>query len=200
MTYQLSEIREIASKFIESDRGGEKDLILVAGLPGAGKTTLAKEFARQTEGLHFDIDEVKREVVPKDAVTEGIDPPELRFQYYSEAIQKLPDLFSESSSQTVVIDETFHLKDFRELWDDVARELNIRVHWIEVVCEEECLKERLSVGKDRQNHVLGDKAYPMYCLFKEAFEPMDGSCAVVDTTQDIAHQVQRIIKERAINR
>jgi predicted kinase len=198
MKYQVDEINEIAAKFADFDSGGQRDLILLAGLPGVGKTTLAREFARQTGGLHFDIDEVKREVVPKDAVAESIDPPEMRFKYYAETIRKLPDLFSESPSQTVVIDETFHMKDFRELWGEVAKEMNIRVHWIEVVCDEECVKERLTIGKDRENHVLGDKAYPMYCLFKEFFEPMDESCVAVDTTKDIAYQVQRIIKERSI--
>ena len=198
MKFKLDDIEKVAAKFTDSGAGVRRDLILLAGLPGTGKTTAAKEFARQTQALHFDIDEVKRVVVPADEVTEDIDPPEYRFKYYAETIRKLPELFSKSPAQTVVMDETFHLRDFRDFWNESARALNIRIHWIEAVCDEEIVKERLRIGKDRENHILGDKAIPMYLLFKEVFEPMKAPSEVVDTSIDIVPQIQRIIERRAI--
>ena len=199
MQFKIDDIEEIAAKFTEYGLAIERDLILLAGLPGVGKTTVAKEFAKQTNGVHFDIDEVKRQVVPGDIVTEDIDPPEYRFKYYAETIRRLPDLFIENPSQTVIIDETFHLKDFRELWTEAAKKLNIRAHWVEAVCDEECLRERLHIGKNREAHILGgDKAFPMYLRFKEVFEPMTEPCEVVDTTREIEPQVQNVIKKRAI--
>ncbi|MBW1704437.1 MAG: ATP-binding protein [Deltaproteobacteria bacterium] len=198
MQFKLNDIEEIAAKFTDSETGIHRDLILLAGLPGTGKTTVAKEFARQTQALHFDIDEVKRVVVPADEVTEDIDPPEYRFKYYSETIRRLPELFAKTSAQTVILDETFHLRNFRDFWNESARALNIRVHWIEVVCDEEIVKERLSIGKNRGNHILGNKAIPMYLLFKEAFEPMKAPYEVVDTSKDVIPQIQRIIEKQAI--
>jgi predicted kinase len=174
-------------------------LILITALPGVGKTTLAKEFARQTKGFHFDIDDIKRVVVPKDIVTEDIDPPEYRYKYYAEAIRKLPDLFAQSPAHVVIMDETFHLQAFRQMWDESARELNIRLHWIEAACDEEIVKERLSIGKDRDKHILAsDKGYQMYLLFKKAFEPINEPHEIVDTSKDIVPQVQRIVRERSI--
>jgi predicted kinase len=108
--------------------GIQKHLILITALPGVGKTTLAKESAKQTQGVHFDIDDIKRVVVPKDMVTKGIYPPEYRYKYYAEAIRKLPDLFAANSAQIVIMDETFHLQVFRQMWDEPAEELNIRLH------------------------------------------------------------------------
>jgi len=198
MQFKLHDIGEIAAKFTDSGAGIQRDLILLAGLPGTGKTTVAREFARQTQALHFDIDEVKRVVVPADEVTEDIDPPEYRFKYYAETIRKLPELFSKSPAQTVVMDETFHLRGFRDFWEETASSLNIKVHWVEVICDEEIVKERLSIGKDRGNHVLGDKAIPMYLLFKEVFEQMEAPHGVVDTSKDIVPQIQRIIEKQAI--
>jgi len=90
-------------------------------------------------------------------VTEGIDPPEYRFKYYAEAIRKLPELFAESPNQIVIMDQTFHLQIFRQMWDEAARGLNIRRHWMEAVCDEETVKERLSIGKDREDHILVDR-------------------------------------------
>jgi hypothetical protein len=76
--------------------------------------------------------------------------------------------------------------------------LNIRLHWIEAVCNEEIVKERLSIGKDREDHILVGKGYQMYLLFKKAFQPLEGPHEIVDTSKDIVPQVQRIIRERSL--
>ncbi len=200
MKYQLEDIAEIAAKLADLGMGIEKNLILITALPGVGKTTLAREFARQTKGIHFDIDDIKRVVVPEDMVTEGIDPPEYRYKYYAGAIRKLPDLFAQSSVQIVIMDETFHLQAFRHMWDEAAKELNIRLHWIEAVCDEEIVKQRIRIGKDRENHILAGKGYQMYLLFKKEFEPIKEPYEIVDTSKDIVPQVQRIVRERSIGK
>ncbi len=128
MEYQLDDIADIASKMTDSGSGIQRDLILITALPGVRKTTLAREFARQTKGIHFDLDDSKRVVVPENMVTEGIDPLEFRYKYYAETIRKLPELFAQSSAQIVIMDETFHLQGFRQMWDEAARQLNVRVH------------------------------------------------------------------------
>ena len=193
MKYKIDDIAKIDAKLTYLGTGIKRDLILIAALPGVGKTTLAREFARQTNGIHFDIDGIKRVVVPKDIVTQGIDPPEYRYKYYTKAIRKLPDLFAESSTQTVIMDETFHMQVFRQMWNEAAKKLNIRIHWVEAVCDEEIVKERLSIEKDRENHILAGKGYQMYLLFKKAFEPIEEPHETVDTSKDIVPQVQRIV-------
>ncbi len=193
MKYKIDDIAKIAARLTDLGMGIKRDLILITALPGVGKTTLAREFARQTNGIHFDIDDIKRVVVPKDIVTEGIDPPEYRYKYYAEAIRKLPDLFAESSTQTVIMDETFHMQVFRQMWNEAAKKLNIRLHWVEAVCNEEIVKERLSIGKSRENHILVGKGYQMYLLFKKAFEAMEEPHEIVVTSRDIVPQVQRIV-------
>jgi len=200
MKYQLENIAEIALELVDLGMGIEKNLILITALPGVGKTTLAREFARQTKGIHFDIDHIKRAVVPEEMVTEGIDPPEYRYKYYAGALHKLPDLFAQSSVQIVIMDETFHLQAFRRMWDDAAKELNIRLHWVRAVCDEKIVKQRLSIGKDRENHILVGKGRQMYLLFKKEYEPIKEPHEIVDTGKDIVPQVQRIIRERSIGK
>ena len=199
MQYRLHDIAEIASKLTDLGSGIQRDLILITALPGVGKTTLAKEFQKQTNAIHFDIDEIKRVVVPEDIVTEEIDPPEYRYKYYAEAIRRLPDLFAKSPTQIVIMDETFHLQAFRQMWDEAAKELNIRLHWVEAICIEQIVKERLSIAKDRDKHILSrDKAYQIYLLFKNEFESVQGPHEVVDTSKDIVPQVRSIVKKLSL--
>lgn len=195
MKYKLDDLTEMAERLAKLGPGAQKNLILIAGLPGVGKTTLARELAARTQAVHFDIDIVKKMVVPRDKVSEEIDPPEYRRKYYRETIHRLPDLFAEDHNHTVVIDETFHLRVFRDMWTESAKYLNINLFWVEVVCPAEVVKERLRLGRGRENHILGDKAYPMYLLFKDMFEPMSEPREIVDNSRDLAPQLQRIVKK-----
>lgn len=166
-------------------------MILIAGLPGVGKTTLAREFARQTRGIHYELDVIKQAVVPADRGTGGIIPPEYRFQSYSWAIRKLPDFFAISDSQTVIMDEPFHLQAFRRMWDTSAKKLGVRLHWVEAVCDREIAKVRLSIRAGKYSIIN-------FLLFEDAFEPLAGLHEVVDTSKDIVPQVKRIVKQRSI--
>jgi len=193
--YQLDDIAEIAEKLIDPGHGNELALMIIVGSPGVGKTTLAREFAKQTNSIHFEIDAIKRQIVPEKIAVESIDPPEYRYKYYAEAIRRLPHFFAKSPSHMVIIDETLHLQKFRQFWQEAAKKLNIRIYWINANCDEKILNQRLLRGKGRDDHILGDNTYSIHLLFEEAYDEMEGPHENVDTDQDIVPQVQRIIKK-----
>ena len=47
-------LAELASRLSGLALGGELTLIIVVGGPGVGKSTLAREFASQTDSIHFE--------------------------------------------------------------------------------------------------------------------------------------------------
>ncbi len=51
--FNLDDITEIGEKLIHPGPGSELVLIIVVGGPGVGKSTLAREFVRQTNAIRF---------------------------------------------------------------------------------------------------------------------------------------------------
>lgn len=143
-----------------------KKLILVAGLPGVGKSTLARKIARENNGVVLDLDDFKKVVVDPKLVTTQIDPPEVRWIYYSQAINHALTL----QIDVVVMDEVFHIHLLRSQIEDLCFNNGIEVVWIEVVCDFKVVERRLN-EKDREGHILSkEEALRMYLLFQEIFE------------------------------
>lgn len=143
-----------------------KKLILVAGLPGVGKSTLARTIAQKNNGLVLDLDDFKKITVDPKLVTTQIDPPEIRWIYYSQAINHALTL----QIDVVVMDEVFHLHSLRSQIENLCFNNGIEVEWIEVVCSYGVVEKRLN-AKKRERHILSkDEALRMYLLFQEIFE------------------------------
>ena len=191
-------LAELASRLSGLALGGELTLIIVVGGPGVGKSTLAREFASQTDSIHFELDEIKRRIVPEEDAKQGIDSTEHRYAYYAEAIRQLPEYFTRSPTHIVIVDETLHLQVYRQFWQEAADELDITVHWINANADDEVVKRRLLRGTGRKGHILGDESHDMYLLFGEQYDPMQRPHEDVDTGLDTVLQVRRIVRKLGI--
>src|SRR4051812_29121083 len=117
-------------------------LLLIAGLTGNGKSTIAAALSELLLAPMVDIDLFKRDLVDPTALTESIDPPELRWKYYELALEEVFRLFEEGT-QTVILDEMFHVGILRKRIETLCAGRGIRVCWIEVRCPDDLVKERL---------------------------------------------------------
>ena len=59
MRYRRHDVAGIASKLTDLGSGNQRKLILMTALPGVDISILAKEFQRQTNVIHVDIDAKK---------------------------------------------------------------------------------------------------------------------------------------------
>ena len=132
--------------------------------------------------------------------TGGLIPDQYRLGAYKWAIHKLPDFYAVSDSQTVIMDEPFHLLAFRQMWDESAKQLGLRLHWVEAVCDREIAKARIEIRNLQENGSTSPDSFVNFLLFEETFEPFTGHHEIVDTSIDIRLQVERILKERSIKR
>jgi predicted kinase len=176
--------------------GGEsrKHLILVVGLPGSGKTTVSKILEERLGGTHLESDEAKREIIPREVMlrcaSEGKPSPYTYLrQVYQHACEEVCKLVEESSEKTefLIVDECFHLKEFRDMLCQTGESLGYKIWFVRVICsDEDIVRSRLTGDKKRkQEHVLEDKAVLMRQAFVKVFEPItERQHYIVDTISD----------------
>jgi predicted kinase len=174
-------------------QGGEssKNLILVAGLPGSGKTTVSKILNEHLGGIHLELDEPKRKFIPREVMhrcaSEGkTSPYPLLRQVYQYACDELSRLVEDSDEKPkfIIIDECFHLKEFRDMLDETGESLGYNTWFVEVICsDEDIVTSRLTGDRKRkQEHVLEDMGLNMRQAFVKVFEPItEREHYIVDT-------------------
>ena len=145
------------------------ELLLFAGLPAVGKSTISKVVSEKIGAKLVDIDDFKKIDVDPTLLKNQIDPPEQRWAYYQKALSHVFSLFDQGIN-SVVMDEVFHLNSLRTQLEAQCRERNVKVLWIEVRCPYDIVEKRLQ-SKGREGHVLSTvESLKMHDLFTELFE------------------------------
>lgn len=160
-------------------------LILVCGLPGTGKTTVAKKIADETGSFVFNTDIVRKELFEKPRYTDK--EKELVYKLLFEMAEKFL-----KSAKNVVLDGTFYKKELRERVRKIARKAKSDFHVVEVKCEEKILKGRM--GKRKKEKTPSDADFEVYKKIKKEYEPIRDKHFVVDTGKDWEKQIERFLK------
>ena len=146
-----------------------KRIVFLAGLPGVGKSTLARKIAEKVGGSVLDIDKIKKKIVDPNLVTSTIDPPEVRWACYEKATEEIFALLDTGASP-IIVDEVFHLQSLRQKLEILCAEKGAEILWIEVRCSYEKVEKRLRAS-DRKGHILStEEALKMNRLFEQIFE------------------------------
>jgi uncharacterized protein len=100
-------------------------LVLVGGLPGTGKSTLARGLAASANFTVIRSDEVRKELagVPVTARAEGSYTPEWTEWTYAECLRRVEDLLRDGGR--VIVDASFADENHRAKFFDLARRLGV---------------------------------------------------------------------------
>ncbi len=159
-------------------------IIIVCGLPGTGKTAVAKALAERLGATLIRTDVIRKEMLQNitHSSEERLLVYELMFQAAQHRLQ---------SGLNVVLDGTFFSKNLRNEAANIARKYKTGFKIVECVCGEELVKKRLSLRKNDAS----DASFPVYKAEKKTFEPVVGKHITIDTMKDTKECVDIILKE-----
>lgn len=149
-------------------------LIIIAGLVGAGKSTLARKVSESLSIPFYSIDDDKVETGKKYSqfqhwIENSIPfPDEFRIQVFKSTLEGLRKLKKNNSH--AIVEETFHKKAIREPFFKEAGKIFGGITLTYVKTDEIIIKERLDLRTKKENHIAG---YGMYLSFKPKFEHFD---------------------------
>jgi len=155
-------------------------VVFVIGLPGSGKTTIAKKMA-DLLGFPLITTEIVRVhllAIEKEAADIDFSPEELSQTY------NVMYLITESmlrGGSGVVVDGVFRSWEQRERIFDIAKQFNTPVLGLEVTCEEPVLLERIKARKARGTRSPAGKG--AYRKIASEFEPTDARFIRIDNTR-----------------
>jgi len=158
-------------------------LLLICGLPGTGKTTIARAFATISGATHLNSDTMRHELGLM-----GHYSPEDKEKVYSTLFQRTREALL--CGETVVVDSTFYKEKIRAPFRALAAECKVPLHWVEVQAGENTLRERLS--KPRPD---SEADFQVYEKIRDQFEPLPVDRLIVNTDTETPLSAALIIQQ-----
>jgi predicted kinase len=169
-------------------------LVIFAGLPGSGKTTIARELARHTGVVHLRIDTIEEALRACGSVPKHLDQAGYRVAY----------ALAEDNlrvGRTVIADCVNPLKITRDAWLEVARRANAPALEIEIVCSDATEHQRRVKSRAATS---GAKRVTWQDVLAREYDPWDRNRTVMDTSTQgvdvIVEILSTLIEESTIDR
>ncbi|CAD5265128.1 MULTISPECIES: ATP-binding protein [unclassified Imperialibacter] len=137
-------------------------MVIIAGLPGSGKTYLATRLAARLGAVHISSDRVRKTMGAL-----GKYSPKDKLKVYSEMIKLTEKALRKG--ETVLVDATFYQQKVRDSFAELATELATPMAVIEVWTAEKLARQRVS--KHRDDSEAGVETYER---MKAEFEEIAG--------------------------
>jgi predicted kinase len=157
-------------------------LIAFGGLPGVGKTTLAKALAKRQAAVYLRIDTIEQAVRDGDVLKEDIGPAGYIAGYRLAEENLL-------LGNTVVADSVNPLQVTRDAWALVAKGASVPLIEVEVICSDPA--EHRSRVDSRKSDIEGLTPPTWKAVLERTYEAWSVPHIVIDTAHKSVHDAER---------
>jgi predicted kinase len=162
-------------------------LIVLGGLPGVGKTTLAREVARATGAMHLRIDSIEQALRNAGWKVEG--------EGYRVAYAVAEDNLR--LGRTVVADCVNPCPLTRNEWQAVANRAGVRAVNVEIICSDG--DEHRRRVESRSADIAGHRVPTWSEVLERDYRPWDGDRLVIDSARsDVRRSVATILSAMGV--
>ena len=135
-------------------------IVIIFGLPGTGKSYLAREFATRTGAAWLNTD-----IVRKEMGKQGQYNKKTNRRVYEELLKKTTD--AARNKDYVLVDGTFRKRKYREMFKKEATKIGKRLLFVEMKAGDKTVKERMK----KYRH-YSEAGYDEYLMLRDKFEDM----------------------------
>lgn len=161
-------------------------LILMAGLPGSGKSTLSRALAAETGGAVLDKDEIRAALFSPDDIEHSTEQDDFCMGIM---LKVAGYLFRKDPSRRIFLDgRTFSRTYQLERATGFAEALSQPWRILECVCSEATARRRLAADA---GHLAANRDFELYLKVKARFEEITLPKTVIDTDQPIEACLQQ---------
>lgn len=159
-------------------------IVLMAGLPGTGKTALARELALRTSGRVLSKDEFRHSLFLPEEIEYSSRQDDLVLQMM---LETAAFVLSNNRALMIFLDGRPFSRRY-QIENVIAAAASLHQPWriVECVCAEEIVRNRLERDAQVRVHPAGNRDFQLYLAVKERFEAITQPKTIIDTSQTLA--------------
>jgi adenylylsulfate kinase len=154
-------------------------IVMMAGLPGTGKSTLARALAARTGGAVLDKDEIRDALFASADIEFSTEQDDFCMEVMLETAGYL---LRKDARRFVFLDGRPFSRGYQiERVIEYAQELGQPWRILECVCSQETVRRRI----EEQTHLAGNRDFALYLRVKARFEEIRLEKTIVDTERPL---------------
>jgi predicted kinase len=154
-------------------------IVIMAGLPGTGKSTVARELAHRLRGVVLDKDAIRAALFAPAQVEYSLTQDDFCQEIM---LRTAAYLLAKDSEIPILLDgRTFSRRYQRQQVIEFCRQIGTTWAILECVCTEQTALRRLAEAMAQKTHPAANRTPELYHQIRNLWEPIDPPKLVLDT-------------------